>query len=565
MALVEVKNLNFRYPVQDKKALVDINLSIEEGEFVVFCGTSGCGKSTFLKQIKREIAPHGEKTGEILYKGIPIKELDDRTAAAEIGFVMQNPENQIVTDKVWHELAFGLESLGLDTMEIRRRVAEMANFFGIHQWFRKNTSDLSGGQKQLLNLAAIMVMQPTILILDEPTSQLDPIAATEFIGTLQKLNKELGLTILLVEHRLEEVFSIADRVVVMEDGQMICHDTPQLVVKQLKALKQNHPMSLGLPTPVRVYNGLSIDDHSPLTVRDGRKWLTKHFTNENKVKSVEEKERNAVVLEVKEAWFRYERELPDVLSGFSIKVREGEIVSIVGGNGTGKTTALKVMAGLHKPYRGKIVLNGKKLSSYKNGELYRNNLAVLPQDPQTLFVESLVIKEFDKVVQVCKYTKEEAAERIEDIISTLKIRHLLLSHPYDLSGGEQQKVALAKILLLNPRIVLLDEPTKGIDAESKQVFAQILKELKKRGVAIVMVTHDIEFSAEHSDRCAMFFDGNIVSEDQSKSFYSGNTFYTTAAHRMSKHLFQHAVTCEDVIALCKMNYQEIKQPLLQNG
>ncbi|MEK5530011.1 energy-coupling factor transporter ATPase [Viridibacillus sp. FSL R5-0468] len=558
MALIEIQHVNFQYPDKHERVLDDINLIIEEGEFAVLCGTSGCGKSTLLKHLKREIAPHGDKSGTILYAGIALADLPDRVAASEIGFVMQNPENQIVTDKVWHELSFGLENLGLDTMTIRRRVAEMANFFGIQQWFRKSTMELSGGQKQLLNLAAIMAMQPKLLILDEPTSQLDPIAATEFIGTLQKLNKELGLTIILVEHRLEEVFPIADRVVVMEKGRIICNDSPQDVAQQLKAFDASHPMMLGLPTPVRINNALQINDIVPLTIRDGRNWLTKHFTNE--LRALEsnlssEIPPDDIVLEVKEAWFRYEKNAQDVLRGFSMQVRAGEIVSILGGNGTGKTTALGVMSGLYKPYRGKVFINGKSIKKFSNGELYRNNLAVLPQDPLTLLVEKKVQLEFDSIIDVLGISKEAAYVQLNEIITTLNIGHLLDSHPYDLSGGEQQKVALAKVLLLNPKIILLDEPTKGIDAYSKEIFAEVLQALKKRRVAVVMVTHDIEFSAQYSDRCAMFFDGNIVSEDEPKLFYSGNNFYTTAAHRMSRHLYDFAVTSEDVISLCKQNQQ----------
>lgn len=561
MALIEIQHVNFQYPDKQERVLDDINLTIEEGEFAVLCGTSGCGKSTLLKQLKREIAPHGDKSGTILYAGTALTDLPDRVAASEIGFVMQNPENQIVTDKVWHELSFGLENLGLDTMTIRRRVAEMANFFGIQQWFRKSTMELSGGQKQLLNLAAIMAMQPKLLILDEPTSQLDPIAATEFIGTLQKLNKELGLTIILVEHRLEEVFPIADRVVVMEKGRIICNDEPQLVAQQLRAFDSSHPMMLGLPTPVRINNALQINDDVPLTIRDGRKWLTKHFTNDLRTlerKIDPDKQTDDIVLEVKEAWFRYEKNSQDVLRGFSIQVHAGEIISILGGNGTGKTTALGVMSGLYKAYRGKVFINGKSIKKFSSGELYRNNLAVLPQDPLTLLVEKKVHLEFDSIIDVLDISKEVAKEQLNEIITTLNIGHLLDSHPYDLSGGEQQKVALAKVLLLNPKIILLDEPTKGIDAYSKEIFADVLQALKKRRVAVVMVTHDIEFSAQYTDRCAMFFDGNIVSEDEPNLFYSGNNFYTTAAHRMSRHLFDFAVTSEDVISLCKHN-QQLKQ------
>lgn len=559
MAFIDVQHVNFKYPLQQDYVLHDINVSIEAGEFVVVCGTSGCGKSTLLKHFKRELTPHGEKSGTIFYENTTLEQLSERVAASEIGFVMQNPENQIVTDKVWHELAFGLENLGFDTMTIRRRVAEMANFFGIQAWFRKSTMELSGGQKQLLNLAAIMAMQPKLLILDEPTSQLDPIAATEFIGMLQKLNTELGLTIILVEHRLEEVFPIADRVIVMDQGSIICNDTPQNVAKQLKQLNQHHPMMLGLPTPIRIHNALEEDGEVPLTIRDGRTWLSRHYSNEEHrlEEATLEIEHRAIVLEVKDAWFRYEKDLSDVLRGFSIQVREGEIVSILGGNGSGKTTALGVMSGLHKPYRGKISVNGEKIKKFNNSELYRNRLAVLPQDPQTLLVEKTVKLEFESVVKTLKVSSEEGQQRIEHIIETLQIGHLLESHPYDLSGGEQQKVALAKVLLLKPTILLLDEPTKGIDAYSKKVLADTLSSLKEHNVAVVMVTHDIEFSAAYSDRCAMFFDGHIVSIDQPKAFYTGNHFYTTAAHRMSRHLYENGITSEDVIELCKKNSKQI--------
>ena len=250
MALLEVKNLSFTYPRQPKDtmeakpALSGVSLDIRRGEFMVLCGASGCGKSTLLRLLKRELAPKGEKSGEIFFCGKEQSELSEREAACEIGYVLQNPENQIVTDKVWHELAFGLENMGVPTPVIRRRVAEMACFFGIDYWFRKKTTELSGGQKQLLNLASILSMQPKLLILDEPTSQLDPIAASDFIHTLSKINKDLGLTILMTEHRLEEVFPLADRVAVMDQGKLLFVETPRKAGHELKQFDQNHRMLL---------------------------------------------------------------------------------------------------------------------------------------------------------------------------------------------------------------------------------------------------------------------------------------------------------------------------------
>lgn len=550
MAFIDIKNLSFSYPTDDKKVLEDISLTIDEGEFIVLCGSTGCGKSTLLKQLKVDLAPHGVKTGEILYKNKNIQELDERLAASEIGYVLQNPDNQIVTDKVWHELAFGLENLGLESSVIRRKVAEMASFFGIERWFRKNTSDLSGGQKQLLNLAAIMVMNPKLLILDEPTSQLDPIAAADFISTLSKLNKELSLTIILVEHRLEDVFAHADKVGVLDNGRLIAFDKPRKISKYL----DNHPVLYSLPTPVRVYNQFTIEDECPLTIREGRNWLIKNFPQKKGLSApIKEKvvNKEKIILEMRDTWFRYEKDMPDVLTGTSIKLYENEILCILGGNGTGKTTALTLLSRINKPHKGKVFLNGKDINKYSSKDLYHNNLAMLPQNPQTTFVTDEVESEFKEIVKAMNYNKSQADIKIERITDRLNIKGLLKKHPYDLSGGEQQKVALAKILLLEPNIVLLDEPTKGIDAYSKLELANILNELKKDGKTILMVSHDIEFAAEYSDRCALFFDGQVVSIGEPYAFFNGNNFYTTAANKMSRNIFQNAITSKDVIDLCK--------------
>lgn len=556
MEIIKVENLNFTYPEQKIKALEDISFSIEQGEFVAVCGESGSGKTTLLKLLKRELAPYGDKDGNIYYKDKRLEELDARIAASDIGFVMQNPENQIVTDKVWHELAFGLENLGISTPVIRRRVGEMANFFGIHQWFRKKTTELSGGQKQLLNLASIMVMQPEILILDEPTSQLDPIAASDFISTLEKLNRDLGLTIILVEHRLEEVIPISDKVMIMEKGNIILYDKPQYIGQELKEIDENHKMLSALPSAIRIFNGLNTKGQSPLTVREGREFLSNNY--ENKVVALDRFSTNynseeENIIELKNIWFRYERDLPDVLTGLNFHVKKEEIVSILGGNGSGKTTFLNIISGQNKPYRGKILIRGKKINKYKGKELYKHNIALLPQNPQTVFLKSTVKEDYKEIGKVMGYTKEEINTYTEEIVEMLSIKELLDKHPYDLSGGEQQKVALGKILLLKPKILLLDEPTKGIDAFSKKVLYDILLGLKKQGVTIIMVTHDVEFAAVASDRCGLFFDGEIISTDRPVEFFSNNSFYTTAANRISRHMYNNAITCEDVIEICKLN------------
>ena len=553
MAHFEIKNLSFSYPTaKDRLALNNINLNIEKGEYIAVCGKSGSGKTTLLKHLKSVLAPHGSVRGEIIFEGKPLSQADLREQSSKIGYVMQNPDNQIVTDKVWHELAFGLESLGEDQKTIRLRVAEMASYFGIQGWFHKSVTELSGGQKQLLNLASIMAMQPTVLILDEPTSQLDPIAAADFLNTVRKINLELGTTVIITEHRLEDIFHAADRVVVMDKGSIFAVDEPRNIGKLLK--EQNNEMFAAMPSPVQIYYGVESDLKCPLTVREGRNWLSQVFENkEIKEKSIieemrREDETGVPAISVKEAWFRYSKESQDVLKGVNLNVPKETIFAIVGGNGTGKSTTLKSIFNICKPYRVHILIDGKRIEKYKSGELFKGNLAMLPQDPQSLFVKKTVKEDLEEMLN-----KGDREKRIEEVADICDISHLLESHPYDLSGGEQQRAALAKVLLTDPKILLLDEPTKGIDNFFKLKFADILKKLKASGVTVLMVSHDVEFCAKYADIVGMFFDGNVITANTPKKFFAQNSFYTTAANRMSRHIFENAITNEDVIKLCQMN------------
>ncbi len=548
MAHFEIKNLNFSYPVTEKKALENVSLNIEKGEYLVLCGKSGSGKTTLMRHLKTALIPHGKKSGEIVFEGKLLSEVGLREESAKIGYVMQNPDSQIVTDKVWHELAFGLESLGCDQKTMRLRVAEMASYFGIQTWFHKNVSELSGGQKQLLNLASIMAMQPTVLILDEPTSQLDPIAATEFLNTVRKINLELGTTVIISEHRLEEVFPCADRVVIMENGHISGCGTPTEIGEQLNQSQSD--MFAALPSSMQIFYEVGVAGKCPLTVREGRNWLTSKFKPmETKIPETLSEVRDSAI-ELKELWFRYEKELPDVLKGVDLKIERGTLASIVGGNGTGKSTLLRAICNICHPYRGKVFINGVKADKLKNN-LFVNCLAMLPQDPQCMFVKKTVREDLEEMLN--HKTAEEKNTAIVNIAQECDISELLSSHPYDLSGGEQQRAALAKVLLCNPQILLLDEPTKGIDNFFKLKLAEIFNRLKKRGVTILMVTHDVEFCAKYADSVSMFFDGGIITTNTPKRFFSENSFYTTAANRMSRSLYKNAVTNEDVINLCLEN------------
>ena len=553
MEILQVKNLTFKYPEAEKNALNNVSLCVNSGDFIVVCGESGCGKSTLLKMIKKELSPFGEKSGEVLYKGTSLDNTDDRTLASQIGFVLQNPESQIVTDTVWHELAFGLENLGLDTQIIRRRVAEMASYFGIEQWFYKKTADLSGGQKQLLNLASVIAMNPSVLLLDEPTAQLDPIAASNFIGTLQKINRELGLTVILAEHRLEEVFPLADKVIVMEKGNINFAGAPQNISDYF-INHPNHPMLLGLPAAMRIFNLLKETGESPITIREGKNYITQNYQNNiSSLNNVSHQHNEQIAVELKNVCFRYGRDLPDVLKSNSLTVYKGEHFCVLGGNSAGKTTVLAVIAGLLKAYHGKIYINRKKISEYKNGSLYIKNIALLPQNPQTVFIGKTVDEDLREICKTMKFSAEETENRICKVLKTLGIEHLLNMHPYDLSGGEQQKAALAKILLSEPEILLLDEPTKGIDAFSKQTLSGIISKLQNHGITVITVTHDVEFAANTADRVGMLFDGNFTSVDTPTNFFSENNFYTTAASRISRGYFNNAILCEQVAELCLKN------------
>ena len=565
MEILRVDGLKFSYPNQLKKALNNINFSIDEGDFVLICGESGCGKSTLLRHLKPELSPHGQVSGDIYYYSQKINDYSSKQIASEIGYVLQNPDSQIVTDKVWHELAFGLENMGLDTQSIRLRVAEMASFFGIQGWFRKNVNDLSGGQKQLLNLASIMAMQPKILILDEPTSQLDPIAAKDFIDTLVRINKELSTTIIMTEHNLEDIYSVCDKVIVMEDGKVICNDTNYKVVDILSGDK-NHKMFKSLPTPSKIYNQLNEylegANKSPLTVKDCRQWLndsmdevtiTKLDDTETEI-NIDEKDRE-IAIELKDVYFQYNKISEPTIRDLSFKVYKGEIYSILGGNGTGKSTTLSLVARQRKPQRGKIFINNIEMKKYNNKSLYENNLALLPQNPQSLFVFETVREDLEEVLILQNKDREYIDKEVKRVSKLLDIEHLLEHHPYDLSGGELQRAGMAKVMLLNPKIILLDEPTKGLDAYCKEEIGKMLMKLRDMGVTIVVVSHDIEFSARYSDRCAMFFDGSIVSEGTPKEFFLGNNFYTTVSNRIARNIFEDTLIHEDVVSLCKKNIE----------
>lgn len=539
MEVFNIKNLSFSYPKSSKKVLDNINITVEQGDFILLCGESGSGKSTLLRILKPQLTPAGNITGEIIFLGKKLNELSKKESAETIGFVMQNPDSQIVTDKVYHELSFAMENLGFDKEKIRLKSGEMASFFGLSSVFNNDTNSLSGGQKQLLNLASVLTLEPEVLILDEPTSQLDPLSAENFLNILKKLNRDFGITVIISEHNLEEVFDFARKVIVLENGKVCTCNTPDKILNELKSNNKNHPMINALPVPMRAYNILNknYDSNIPLNINQGRKFLQKNFNNKIKRLSEEKsainnKNKKDNVISLKNVYFRYDKSGNDILRDFNLNVNKSEIYAILGANGSGKSTAVKIISGILKAYHGKVKIS-------KN-----ENVLYLPQNPQTLFLKDSIIEDFKL---------SENSEKISEMSKMLGIEHLLNSHPYDLSGGEIQKAALVKLMLFNPTVMILDEPTKGIDSFAKSELKDILKNLQKKGVTIIIVTHDTEFACSVSDRCGLLFDGNIIAENSTKEFFGGNGFYTTSSNKMSRGFYENAVLIEDIIKLCNLN------------
>lgn len=545
MEILSCENVAFKYKESTDYAISDCTFSVKKGEKIMLCGASGSGKSTLLRLLKRELSPRGELSGNITIMGKDRNELSDRESAEKIGFVMQSPDSQTVCDKVSAELAFGLESFGVKSGEIQSRVGEMAAFFGIEPLYDRDISTLSGGQKQLVALCSVMATDPDILLLDEPTAQLDPVAARELLGILDRLNKEMGVTIIIAEHDPEELFDSCDKILYLAKGKTEFFGTPALTAKYFV----ENALEGFLPETAKAFTRLC--DDLPLNVRQGRAKLEKLGVTDIPKQAVNDTERaEPYALQCKNLWQRYEKNSPDILKGCDLGIRKGECYGLLGSNGGGKSTLLRVICGLCKPYMGNVSLFGKKQKAYKNGSLFREMLAFLPQEPVTMFVKESVRE--DLLQSGDKVTVENVSQR-------MGIEHLLDRHPWDLSGGEIQKCAFAKILLADPKIIVLDECTKGMDSFAKKALGDILLGLKDEGRTILLVTHDLEFAAQYCDRCGLLFDGKIVAEDNAVEFFSRNRFYTTAAARLTRGFFSGAVTSTAVrerLAMVKRGQNE---------
>ena len=554
-AVLSCEHVSFCYPRQTDNAIEDISFSIGEAEFVVLCGQSGCGKTTLLRHFKKNQIPFGTGSGKLFYRGSDLETMDDRESAARIGFVGQNPDTQLVTDKVWHELAFGLENLGVPGEQIRRRTAEIAQYFGMESWFRRPVSELSGGQKQLLNLASVVIMQPDVLLLDEPTAQLDPIGTGRFLDTLRRLNRDLGTAVLLSEQLLEEVVPMADRVLIMHQGHLVADSVPEQCAAKLEAYEMDHnealPIASAMPVAVRVWKACHYRDEagSPVSIRQGKSWLSDRVRKTGQpgdpIKSAvsdrhpchtAKRAVSETALFVDRLCFGYQKD-QRVLEDFTMRVPKGTLYAVVGGNGSGKSTALKAIMGICKPRRGKVKAAGK--------------IRFLAQNPKSLFTELTAAEELMAMLLPenggAGVKEADRTQRVGETLSYLELTAQREQNPMDLSGGQQQRLALGKLLLTEPDILLLDEPTKGLDGAFKEKLAELLKDLCSKGKTVVLVSHDMEFCARYADQCGLLFDGQLISEGETRAFFRENVFYTTAAQRMSRGVCGDCLLAEDIV------------------
>ena len=599
--IIQIRDLTFAYAAGDEPVLSDINIDIGSGEFVIIMGSSGSGKTTLLKMLKRNMIPAGRYSGRVYIYGKESDKLTDRENAAGIGYVSQDPDNQIVTDKVWHELAFGLENLGMDNVTIRKKVAEMSEYFGITGWYDREVSKLSGGQKQILNLASVMVMQPGILLLDEPTANLDPLAAIRFLDVVKRINQELGVTVVMVEHNLEHIYADADRIIAIDKGRVAANSSPKKAAADIIAAGSF--LIEGLPVASRLYSGYNkkngnsvvsynnvnidsnnkdnhiLSDEIPLTVKEGRRWyvnykkvygkditkdkdkinnfagksiindkvIKKDVLEEDNITGNKNKKRigfikknnlenkssrkntdniENTVCQLKNVSYSYNKKLPYIIDGVDVSFKEGRITAILGGNGAGKSTMLKLIAGIIKPVCGKIISNKR--------------IIMLPQDPKAVFTEVSVEEELAEVLMdkgngiYNNMPMEDKREIVEQIIEEFGLNDIRKNNPYDISGGQQEKLAIAKVLLLKPEVLLLDEPTNGLDPYFKKTLGKLLKKINADGVTIIIVSHDLEFVDSFCDDVIMLFDRKVAAQDSTHKFLRDNMFYTTNYYRIIK-------------------------------
>lgn len=526
--MIEFKDFSFYYPNCKIPSLDKINVMIDEGEFLVITGPSGGGKSTFLRSINGLIPNFygGKISGEVLVKGKNVSKTPTNQMSEIVGMVFQDPENQLVSNQVEREIAFGMENLCFSKEIMKKRIEESLDAVNISRLRDKTIQELSGGQKQKVAIASALATHPEVLLLDEPTSELDPGSAESVLNVIEKINDELGLTIILVEHRLERVIHHVDRMLMIDSGKILYDGSP-------RKLKSNNvkDWKVGMPPVTRLalnFEKEMVNNGMPLTVKEARLSLKEVLTNpKNKVTWEKKESSKRVTLSMDKVFFSYDGE-KDVLKDISFNVFEGDMIALMGKNASGKTTLVKLMNGLIKPRKGKILLFGKKISDYPLEELIQK-VGIVFQDPNLHLFNDTVQKEVEFVLRNLKVDEKLIKKKTEEILKYFKIYQYKNSYPHDLSGGERQRVALASVLVSDPEILILDEPTRGMDYYLKR---ELISYLREKAKTVIMITHDIETAAEFSDRVILLSEGNIISDGNKRDVLSKALLFSPQINRL---------------------------------
>lgn len=538
--LMQVKQLTFTYPQQTIPALQNIQLTVRPGDFLALVGATGSGKTTLLKQLKRELIPAGTTQGQVWYAGQAVQTLDQATSAQQIGFVAQNPQTQPIMATVMEELTFPLENLGYSSDVINNRVAELANFLGLDQLLTRAIKTLSGGQVQLVNLASVLALKPRLILLDEPTAQLDPTTAQNFLNVLRQVHDELGITIVLTEHRLSRVLALANRLVILQHGQLIYDGGVSDGLRKMATVPE---LAAFVPPIPNFFLQQRIPVASlPLSIPAGRRALAAEKAHFRLIpRTPVAAEQSSSLLTAKKVLLDFDQQV--VLRRLDLTLHQGEWLAIIGKNGSGKSTLLSVLAGLLKPEHGKVRLADQVVWKMRNLPRLQQ-IAYLSQNPTEQFSGQTVLEELQAQNRLGSQPQSDAA--VEQLLADLRLTALADHNVFDLSGGQQQLLGLGLALVTRPKVLLLDEPTKGIDPNTKQQFGQILQRAHAAGTAIIMASHDMDFCARYAERCTFMFNGHVNPPVACREFFTQNFLFTTAVNRLLADQVPTALFSEDV-------------------
>lgn len=524
MALIEIKDLSYTYPQAEHPAIKNINLEINQGEFILLTGPSGCGKTTFCRTLNGLIPKfyNGEMTGSVIVDGLDTADHSTTELAQRVGLIFQNPDNQIFALTVEKDIAFGLENLGRSKPEMFKEIDWAAGVTGIEDLRHRATHELSGGQKQRLTIASVLAMHPRIIVMDEPTSFLDPVGAEHIFEVLNQLNKELDITIIIIEHRIDIAAKYVDRIIVFDRGEVRSDGSPA----EILANEDTRLLGVGIPrilTLAKRFKDLDIFNHKPLTVDQFYDTICTNLqvsagNNESKIpfdlQELSGEFHHKPLIEVKNLSFEYPGNV-HALSNVNLTIHDGDYVAIMGENGAGKTTLVKHFNGLLRPKTGNIMFEGEDISNKSVAQLARR-IGLVFQNPDDQLFEETVEKEISFALHNFGVKDSLIEKRVNWALNLLDIEQYREKSPFALSGGERKRVALASVLAWDPDVLVLDEPTIGQDYGQKEKLRHFLMQLRTQGKTVVIVTHDVEFVAESQPHIVLMADGNVVTEGSTK-------------------------------------------------